>query len=143
MAKTKSSVIILKGLDRIHIDEDGAASEAITPGMLVQGTTSLAKFATAGGPAPLRVAMERDEMGKGIDDAYAAGDTVKVANLAPGDRWNALIASGQNIAANAWLEPAGDGTLRVFSAGTRIARALEAINNSAGPGNVRLRAEAY
>jgi hypothetical protein len=143
MAKTKSSVVILKGLDKAHIDEDGAAAEAITPGMLVLGTTSLTKFSVAGGPAPRRVAMERDEMGKGMDDAYASGDTVKVANLAPGDRVNALIASGQNISANAWLEPAADGTLRVFSAGTRWGRALEAINNSAGPGNVRLRVEVY
>jgi hypothetical protein len=143
MAKTKPRVIVLKELDSISIDEDGAASEAITPGMLVQGTTSIAKFSTAGGPAPRRVAMERDEMGKDIDTAYAIGDTVKIANLVPGDRVNALIASGQNIAANAWLEPAGDGTLRVFSAGTRWGRALEAVNNSAGPTTARLRTEVY
>jgi hypothetical protein len=143
MAKTKSSVVILKGLDRAHIEEDGAATEAITPGMLVQGTSSVSKFSTAGGPAARRVAMERDEFGKGIDDDYASGDTVKVANLAPGDRVNALIASGQNISANAWLEPAADGTLRVFSAGTRWGRALEAINNSAGPTTARIRVEVY
>lgn len=143
MAKTKSSVVILKGLDRAHIEEDGAATEAITPGMLVQGTTSISKFSTAGGPAARRVAMERDEMGKTFDEAYASGDTVKVANLAPGDRVNALIASGQNIAANAFLEPAGDGTLRVLASGTPWGRALEAINNSAGPTTARLRTEVY
>lgn len=141
MAKTKPRVIVLKGLDRIHVDEDGAAAEAITPGMLVDGVTSLTKFATAGGPAPRRVAMERDEMGKDIDTAYAVGDTVKVANLAPGDRVNAFIASGQNIAADALLEPAADGTLRVLASGTPWGRALEAVNNSAGPGNARLRTE--
>ena len=43
-----------------------------------------------------------------------------------------LIASGQNIAAGAKLESAGDGTLRVLAAGVALFQALEAVNNTTG-----------
>lgn len=124
--------------------EDGAAIEAIVPGMLVEGVTSIAKFDTAGGPAARNFALEREELGSGIDAAYASGDTVKVGSYVPGQHVYALIASGQDIAIDAWLEPgAVDGTLRVFASGTRIGRALEAVDNGSGPGNARLRTEVY
>lgn len=122
------------------INEDGVASESITPGHLVQGVASIARFATAGGPAPRTFALEREELGKGIDAAYAAGDNVKVGSFAPGMRVYALVASGVNVSAGAWLEPAADGTLRAHSAGTRIARALESVNATA---LTRLRVEIY
>lgn len=122
-------------------NEDGAAAEAITPGMLVAGITSLTKYATAAGNAPRAFAMERDEMGKGIDDDYAVGDTVKVGVFPPGSHVLALIATGQNIAAGALLEAgAVAGTLRVFAAGVVLARALEAVNNASGV-NARIRVE--
>ena len=124
--------------------EDGAAIEAITPGMLVEGVASIANFDTAGGPAARNFALEREELGSGIDAAYASGDTVKVGSFVPGAHVNALIASGQNISIDAFLEPgAVDGTLRVFGSGTIIGRALEAVDNSSGPGNARLRIEVY
>lgn len=143
MAKTKPRVIALMGMDSLHYTEDGAAAEAITPGMLVEGTTSVLKHSVAGGAARRMFALERDEMGKTIDDAYAIADTVKVGNFRPGDRVNALIGSGENIAAGAELESAGDGTLRVQASGVIVGFALEAVNNSAGPGTARLRTEVY
>ena len=123
--------------------EDGIAQEAITPGMLVEGVGSILKFSTAGGPAPRNLALEREELGLGITDAYASGDTVKIGSYAPGMHAYALIASGQNISVDAWLEPAADGTVRVFASGTRVARALEAVDNSSGPGNASIRVEVY
>lgn len=125
------------------INEDGVASAAITPGHLVEGVTSVAKFSTAGGPAPRTFALERDELGDDIDVDYAADDNVKVGSFAPGMRVNALIASGENISEDQWLEPSDDGTLRAQSAGTRIARALEAVDNSAGPSEARIRVEVF
>jgi hypothetical protein len=124
-------------------NEDNAAAEAITPGMLVtlNGSGLNIKHATAAAAAARTFALERDEMGKDIDTTYAIGDTVKVGSFGVGMRVNALIAAGQNIAIGARLESAGDGTLRVLAAGVALARALEAVNNAAGPGNARLRVE--
>lgn len=121
----KHVIWLLSRGDRM-VNEDGAAGEAITPGMLVKGeTTILKQTATTAVPVPARFALEREEMGKDIDTDYAIGDSVKVGTAHQGDRINALIASGQNITADGYLESAGNGTLKAFSAGTAIARALE------------------
>ena len=122
-------------------NEDGAAGEAITPGMLVQGESTILKHASSAGRATPRFALEREEMGDDIDTAYAVGDTVKIGTFRPGDRVNALIASGVNMAAGTYLESAGDGTLKAVSGNFGIGRALEAVNNTAGPGTARLRVE--
>jgi len=124
-------------------NEDAAAAEAITPGHLVtlNGSGLVIKHATAAAACARRFALERDEMGKDIDTAYASGDRVKVGSFHQGQRVNAIIASGQNIAITGLLESAGNGTLRVLAAGVALARALEAVNNSAGPGDARLRVE--
>jgi hypothetical protein len=134
--------VMLLGGDEAIYNEDSKAAEAITPGHLISLNSSgdTIKHATAGGRAN-RFALERSEMGKGIDDAYAVGDTVKAAAVQKGHRVNALIASGQNITVGGILESAGNGTLRALAAGQPIAMALETINNSAGPGNARLRVE--
>lgn len=114
-------------------NEDGLAGEAIKPGHLVDGVTTILKHASAGGACPRTFALERDELGQGLTGIdtnaggpdYAVGDTVKVGAFHPGQHVNAYIASGQNINENDRLESAGDGTLRVFSAGVILARALE------------------
>jgi hypothetical protein len=123
-------------------NEDAAAAAAITPGMLctLNGSGLWIPHGTAGGVAPRNFALERDEMGKDIDTAYAIGDTVKMGMFTQGDRVNSLIATGQNIAVGAQLESAGNGTLRVLAAGVPIARALESVNNTSGV-NARLRVE--
>lgn len=124
------------------VTEEDVAAEAITPGHLLayDGNGELVKHATAAGQAARMFALERDEMGKGIDVAYAADDVVKVGHFHQGQRVYAFIASGQNIAKGAFLESAGDGTLRTGS-GVDIAMAVEAVNNSAGPGDARIRVE--
>jgi hypothetical protein len=139
MAQLPRHCIVLAGTPLQS--EQGVATAAITPGMLVQGTLSVAPHATAGGNTPRDFALERQEMGKGIDVAYAIGDQVKVGSFKPGDRVYAFVASGQNIAIDGKLESAGDGTLRALAAGTAIGKALEAVNNTAGPTNARLRVQ--
>jgi hypothetical protein len=130
-------VIVLQGCPRYN--EDGIASEEIRPGHLVKGVTSIAKQ-TSSAKVPAAFALEREELGKGIDNTYGGttgragsayysiGDTVKVGVFAAGDRVNALIDSGVNVAADAILEPAANGTLRALASGHAIARALEAKN---------------
>jgi len=108
---------------------DLAASEAITPGMLVE------KFNNAGvwrvkkhsltSKEGNQYATEQSMLNKEVDDAYAANDLVETSIGAPGSTFWALIASGQTIVFGNALESAGDGTLKVFSAGIKIANALE------------------
>jgi acetyltransferase-like isoleucine patch superfamily enzyme len=132
-------VVILLG--QPIYNEDGAAGEAITPGMLVQGVTTLTKFNTAGGPAARNVACERDEMAKDFDQDYQNGDTVKVASCFPGMHVNMLIASGVSVTEGAFVEPgAVAGTVRAYASGTRIGRALETKTASS---TSRLRVEIY
>jgi hypothetical protein len=127
---TKRS-IVLQGCPIVN--EDGAATEAIKPGYLVKGVTSVAKQ-TGTGWVPRALALERDELGRGIDDtydgaagaaSYASGDTVKVGVFKSGERATVYIASGENIQADELLESAGDGT---FASGSTnpIARSLDA-----------------
>jgi hypothetical protein len=134
MART---VITLKGDP--FISEEGQCTEAITPGHLVAGVTSITKHATANGPGRT-YALERDELGKEISVAYASGDTVKVGSFTPGSRVYAFVASGQTITAGSYLGSAGDGTLKAWASGPYLARALEAVTATA---LTRIRVEVY
>lgn len=119
-----SKVISLRG--EPIIDEQNTASEAITPGHLIEiNSGQWRKHASSGGAAAAIFALERDEIGKEITVAYAANDYVKAGYFAPGDRVNALIPSGQNVAEGAELESDGAGRLK---AGTTkpVARAAAA-----------------
>lgn len=118
----KKSIVLL---GQPVYNEDGAASEAITPGMLVDGVSTIAKHASAAANTPRTFALERDELGDDIDEDYAIGDTVKIGAFHAGQRALALIASGQSITENQRLESAGDGTLRALAGGVALARALE------------------
>lgn len=118
------------------VNEDDKAAGVITPGYLVDfnGGGDLVAHATAAGMAARDFALERSELGKTNDPAfagyagsvnYAIGDQVKVGAFSQGMRLHAWIASGQNITKGNFLESAGDGTLRVYGSGVRLCRALE------------------
>ena len=109
---------------------DMAAKAAITPGHLVErvntaGVWQWQKHATAAGDAQRSVACDQSMLNKGVDDDYAAGDLVEVAQGVNGTNFWMLIASGQNIAYGDSLESAGDGTLRILAAGVALFKALE------------------
>lgn len=109
-------------------NEDRKAAEVITPGMLltIDSNGDLIKAATAGGYFTHMFALEREEMGLGIDDDYAVDDTVKVGVFAPGDRVLVLVPSGQNIQDGEYLEAgATAGTFRALAAGVRLMRSVE------------------
>lgn len=147
IVKYPPNTIWLGGCNNVVIVNDLPTSEIIRPGMLVErfdsgsGVAKYRKHATAGAATVAEFALDQPENNKGVDDDYAAGDLIQVGQGATGATFWALIGSGQNIAAGNRLESAGNGTLRVFGTGAALARALESVNNTAGPGNARLRVE--
>lgn len=124
---------------------DLAASEAITPGMLVQmfnsaGVNRWRKHPTAAGPCRA-VALDMPMLNKGVDDACAAGDLIEVVEAAGGTYLWMLIASGANISFGDKLESAGNGYLRAWTNSPTPFVARETVDNSAGPGTARIRVE--
>jgi hypothetical protein len=113
-----NKVIALRG--EPIVDEQLTASAAITPGDLIEiSSGQWQRHGSAGLNAAAVFALERDEGGVGIatdsTDDYAVNDYVKAGFFKPGERVNALIASGQNLSQGAFLESAGDGTLRALT----------------------------
>lgn len=118
------------------VQEQGVASEAIKPGYLVKGISTIALQTGTTGSVPKAVALEKDEFGQGIDDtyrgsgtgaaAYASGDRVKVGVFKSGERALGYVASGQNITEDDLLQSAGDGTYAEGST-KPIARACETL----------------
>jgi hypothetical protein len=109
---------------------DMAAKAAITPGHLVErvntaGVWQWQKQGTADVAAVKAVACEQSMFNKGVDDDYAVGDLVEVAELAGGSNAWMFIASGQNIAYGDKLGCANDGTLKAVGAGVALFVALE------------------
>lgn len=133
--------------------KEGIASEAITPGHLVEfgGSNDLQKHSTAAGNARKAFAVENDLIGDGIDDAYAVDDQVQYNVFQTGDEVYALVAAAATaITKGAALESAGDGTVRIQTASAAtadterdsvVAYALEAVDNSGGGSAVRIRIE--
>ncbi|CAB4190464.1 hypothetical protein UFOVP1196_61 [uncultured Caudovirales phage] len=129
----------------VTLINDVAAGEALTPGHLIDryndsGTMKYRKH-TGTSLAGSTFANDQSMLNKGITDAYASGDLVEAIIAHRGASVYAFIASGQNIAQAAFLESAGNGTLKVYSSGVKIAQALESVNNSAGPSDARIRVE--
>jgi hypothetical protein len=107
-----SKCVVLRG--EPIVDEQNVAKEALKPGHLIEiNAGEWRKHATAGGAAGAIFALERDELGKGIDVEYAIGDRVKAGFFAPGDRVNAILPSGQDGAEGAEVESDGAGRLKV------------------------------
>lgn len=125
--------IVIRGCPEFN--EYGAASEQIKPGYLVKGVSTIAKQ-TSTTKVPRTLAVNRDELGQGIDNTYqgsgtssafyASGDVVKVAYFRPGDEALVYVASGQNIVEDDLLESAGNGLLAEGSTNP-IARAMESL----------------
>lgn len=129
--------VILKG--EPIVNEDGTASATVKPGYLVKGVSTIA-HQTSTTTRLKAVALERDELGTGIDNTYqgsgtisayyASGDKVKVAVFKSGEEATVFLASG-NYTEDDLLESAGDGTLTEGST-TPIARMKETLGTFAG-----------
>jgi hypothetical protein len=145
--------VVLRG--EPEYNEEGRATEAIKPGYLVKGVSLISKQTGASTTkVPKALAVERDEMGAGIDDtyrnssgfsgvgpaAYASGDTVKVAVFDSGDEATVYIASGQDITEDDYLASAGDGTFAETSTeAAKIAVSLETVGVVAVETAIRVR----
>lgn len=130
-----------------YIQHEALAGGAITPGMLVERTSAASDtvqaHSDAGGGGNAHFAFEYDLTGRGIDDAYAAGDQVVFRTYAPGSGVYALVAAGAvAITKGALLASAGNGTLAAAGVGdVVIAQAREAVDNSASAESARIRVE--
>jgi hypothetical protein len=144
-----SNTIWLKGEG---IVKEGRANAAITPGHLLirEADGDFAFHATAEGNAYAMFALEADFVGKGIATAYATGDRVQALMPYQGAEIYALLpAAALAIVIGDELVSNGDGTLKKVTAGAVtvgnlrrvVARALEAIDNSAGGTVVRIKVE--
>ena len=127
-------------------DKEGIASGAITPGHLLERTSTADTVkvnATAGDSMVQRhFAIEDEHQGKEIGDAYSNADRVFFRTFQPGDRVYALIKNGENIAISDKLVSGGDGTLQKAAADSSgtivdedvVAVALEACDMSGSSG---------
>ncbi len=96
-------------------DKEGLASGGITPGHLLERTSTANQVkvhATAGAFAQRHFAIEDEHQGKEIGDAYVTTQRTFFKTFQPGDRVFALIANGENIAIGDKLVSNGDGTLK-------------------------------
>lgn len=136
-------VIALLGQPPVVNEEDAAAVATIIPGHLVDYDAGgdLVLHATAGIQAARTFALEREEVGRDIDTAYAVGDQVKVGAFRIGQRVYAFTPSGQNLAKGELLQSDGAGRLITLASGQHaLARMVEAVAATL-PGDTRIRAE--
>lgn len=147
ITRQKPNTVLLGGAP-IEVG-DVPVSEAVTPGQLVElfdsgsGVGKYKKHSLTSKEGN-SYALDQPELNKDCDTAYAVGDLARVAVCPAGTKIWAFIASGQNIAVGNALESAGNGTLKVYSSGIKIAVALESVDNSGANGvngDARIRVE--
>jgi hypothetical protein len=145
-----SQTIVLKQVQigRAQIEKQAVAE--LYPGHLLERTSAdkVQKHSTSGGTCSLPMfAIEDENQGNGIDDAYAADARVVCWMPQRGDQVQAVLADGQSVAIGDYLESNGDGTLKKFAADTAdsddaftgydrqvVAQADEAVNLSDSSG---------
>lgn len=140
-SQTEPKTVELYGYGCQH---EAEALGAITPGYLIERAAGgVQAHSTAGGPANLHFANEYGMTGRTIDDAYAADDQVVFTTYSPGSGVYALVAAGAAaISEGDLLASAGDGTLATAGLDeVAVAQALEAVDNSGGAEEARLRVE--
>jgi len=134
--------ILLRGSMNNH-SERKCGPTAITPGMLI-ATDSQDRFvphASAAGKASPLFARENSIVGRGFDTDYAEGETTLAWHGQAGDQFYAFLEAGANVAIGAILESNGAGALQAVTGNFGLVKALEAVNNSGGSSNARIRVE--
>lgn len=142
------NIVLLKGAP---LRDEGVAAEAITPGALVERTSTgtVQNHSTAGASAAPVFAKERALAGDGLADAYASGDTVLLLTCRQGDEIYAFVAAAATaITAGDFLESDGAGGLQVIAVDAAtdnteresvVAQAMESVDNSGGGSIARIK----
>jgi hypothetical protein len=134
-------VVVIGPAQPVYGEAD--AAEAITPGHIVkQNASARAIKNTVAGTSevPMMVAVENDQFGGGIDDAYAINDRVLYQHLRSGCEFMALVAAGAPaIAYDDPVTTVAGGTVAKGTDATAIGKARAALDNSAGGAPARLR----
>jgi hypothetical protein len=105
------------------IREEGLASATIKPGYLVEleSAGTYKPHATAGGFSAGCFAIENSLAGLTTADSYTSGQLVQVNYQRPGNKVQAILKAGQNVAKGAHLCASTDGTLvAIASAGSGV-----------------------
>src|SRR3954453_22410296 len=76
--------------------QEATANAAITPGALLnfRADGKVEENTDATKQRPIAVAFENEMFGKGIDDDWAAGDSIIYRWLEEGSKWQALVPAG-------------------------------------------------
>jgi len=111
-----------------NIEEEYDAVAAITPGMILELTSAgkVQAHSSAGRNLLPMFACEDELQGKGVGDAYAADDKVKVWIPGRGDIALGILADGENVAIGDFLESNGDGKLKKHVADVESFESAEA-----------------
>lgn len=123
--------------------QEARAAAATLPGLAVMlNGAGLFAIAGAASNAKLFVAQDNYLALRGVDDAWAAGDTMIGMEMLDEQFFNVRVPTGQNIAKGAALTTNATGRFVVAATGNRIvATAEEAFNNNTGSDQlVRVRA---
>lgn len=104
----------IKVKDYLKVMDEYEANAAILPGNVVElmSTGKVRKHATASGNVAVMVAVEDELQGKGVEDAYAAGDRVQCWTPQRGDVVLMILADGQNVVIGDFLESDGAGRVQ-------------------------------
>lgn len=144
MAITRTApnkILLFGGPDPVIIN-DLAASEAITPGMLIERFNSAGthrwRKSTRTGLKNTYYALDMPMQNLSIDTACAANDLIEVVQGAPGTCIYAFVASGATIVAGNRLTDAGNGYLKAVGSDTPCAEALENVTATVTPTRIRV-----
>lgn len=150
MASKTPNTIYLKGDPQ---GREGLATQAIIPGQLVRiapvaapnvsdGRLLGVSLHSAGKTSQMAVAREADIFGKSIDDAYAKDDTVLYNEFRKGDMFYGFLAAAGKVVVGDQLASNEDGSFKLATADDAIiAVATEAVDNTGGASQVRLKVE--
>lgn len=128
--------------------DEGVASEAITPGMIIERTPGtgtpmddeVQKHSVQGGRGELMIAREDALQGLTINDAYSAGDIVGYDLAIPGDEYFVFVEANANVSNGDKLCSNGSGAFEIAATGDEVlAEALEDYSTGASGGHVRAR----
>lgn len=114
------------------IQEEYTATEAITPGMLVElaSATTVQKMDDTAVVLPM-VAVEDELQGNPITTNYSASNPVQCWIPRSGDKALLWLADGQSVTIGDFVESAGGGLVNKYTSNQAIGQVLETLDLSA------------